>query len=218
MQAVDSEFTKNRSNEERRYIQIEKSWLAKQGSILNRFSTGNLETLKVPNIRDHLLEFYKNNYSSNLMTLALVGNHSLDTLQSFAQEKFSDIENKNFESIDYSNEDTFVHENGLGHFLYIVPQKDIRTLKVKWPCLKSFKHSWKSKPFRYITEVIGSESKNSLLSELIKQGLATSCNCLTFDRLQGEKGGMTVSISLTEKGLQEYKEILRLLFALIKKI
>jgi insulysin len=81
MNAVDSEFQKNVSNEQRRIIQIEKSIISRQGSVLNRFSTGNLETLNLPNIRDELIKFYNNHYSSNLMTLCLVGNHSLDTLQ-----------------------------------------------------------------------------------------------------------------------------------------
>ena len=51
MNAVDSEFKKNLSNEARRVIQIEKSIMAAEGSRLKRFSTGNLESLKVPNIR-----------------------------------------------------------------------------------------------------------------------------------------------------------------------
>jgi insulysin len=81
MNAVDSEFRKNVSNQARRTMQINKSHIARQGGILNRFSTGNLSTLNIPNIREHLLNFYDKHYSSNLMTLCLVGNHSLDTLQ-----------------------------------------------------------------------------------------------------------------------------------------
>jgi secreted Zn-dependent insulinase-like peptidase len=80
MNAVDSEFRKNLSDESRRLYQIEKSIISKQGSVLNRFSTGNLETLKIDGIRDHLLKFHKENYSSNIMTLSIVGNHSLDYL------------------------------------------------------------------------------------------------------------------------------------------
>ena len=55
MNAVDSEFKKNISNEARRKYQIDKSHVSTQGSILNRFSTGNLETLNQPNIRSELL-------------------------------------------------------------------------------------------------------------------------------------------------------------------
>ena len=49
-----------------------------KGSRLDRFSTGCLETLKIPNILDELKIFYENNYSSNLMSLVLVSRYSLD--------------------------------------------------------------------------------------------------------------------------------------------
>jgi insulysin len=45
MNAVDSEYKKNLSDDSRRMSQIEKSEIVKKGSILNRFSTGGLETL-----------------------------------------------------------------------------------------------------------------------------------------------------------------------------
>jgi insulysin len=58
MNAVDSEFSKNLSNEDRRLFQIEKSVLARKDSALNCFSTGNLATLNVPNIRELLLKYH----------------------------------------------------------------------------------------------------------------------------------------------------------------
>jgi len=73
MNAVDSEFKKNLSNESRARTQIEKHHAVIPGSILNRFSTGSLESLKVPGIMDELRKFYNANYSSNLMSLVLVG-------------------------------------------------------------------------------------------------------------------------------------------------
>ena len=46
MKAVDSEFRKNLSNENRRLYQLYKSVFVRKGSALNRFSTGNISTLK----------------------------------------------------------------------------------------------------------------------------------------------------------------------------
>ena len=71
----------NLSNESRATSQIEKSHVSIPGSILNRFGTGCLETLKVPNIMDELKKFYHENYSSNLMSLVLVSRYGLDELQ-----------------------------------------------------------------------------------------------------------------------------------------
>ena len=81
MNAVDSEFRRNLSNEARRKIQIEKTQLACKTGPLNRFSTGNLESLNIPGIRDKLLTYYGEHYSANLMALCLVGNHQLDDLE-----------------------------------------------------------------------------------------------------------------------------------------
>ena len=61
------------------------------GSALKRFSTGNLESLNVPGVREYLLEYYKNHYSANLLSLCLVGNYSLDELEKLAEETFSEM-------------------------------------------------------------------------------------------------------------------------------
>lgn len=77
MQAVDSEYKKNLSNDHRRLFQLEKSVIVKKGSRLNRFSTGGLETLKYDGIREDLLKFHEDHYSSNLMSLVMVGKDSI---------------------------------------------------------------------------------------------------------------------------------------------
>jgi secreted Zn-dependent insulinase-like peptidase len=61
-------------------MQLEKSEITKVGSVINRFSCGNIDTLDKLGVHDKLLNFYETNYSANLMTLSLVGNHDLDTL------------------------------------------------------------------------------------------------------------------------------------------
>ena len=81
MNAVESEFKKNLYNETYRAQQVIQSVLSVPGSAINRFSAGNLETLKRANIRDYLLEYYEKQFSSNIMSLCLVGNHSLDELE-----------------------------------------------------------------------------------------------------------------------------------------
>jgi insulysin len=81
MNAVDSEYKKNLSEDSRRLTQIEKSEIVIKGSILNRFSTGGLETLKIPSIREDLLKFHADYYSSNIMSLVIVGKHSLEDLE-----------------------------------------------------------------------------------------------------------------------------------------
>jgi insulysin len=123
MNAVDSEFKKNLSNESRARTQIEKHHAVLPGSILNRFSTGNLESLKVPGIMDELRKFYNANYSSNLMSLVLVGRQNVDELQKYAETYFSEIQNKDYPVRDFSNEVCFDKEHTFGKIFKIVPAK-----------------------------------------------------------------------------------------------
>ena len=62
---------------------------------MNRFGTGNFDTLKKESIRDELLEFHKKWYSSNIMNLCVYSNHSIEELEKLVHENFSPIINKN---------------------------------------------------------------------------------------------------------------------------
>lgn len=95
MNAVDSEYKKNLSDDQRAIFQFTKSIIAKPGSPLNRFSTGGLETLKIPTIREDLLKFHAEHYSSNIMSLVMVGKQELSELEELAVSNFSDVPNKN---------------------------------------------------------------------------------------------------------------------------
>lgn len=93
--AVDNEYRKNLSLESRALYAIEKNHIARPGSILDRFGTGCSETLSIPGIMKELKSFYKENYSSNLMSLVLVGKHSLDEMERMAKGHFHEVFNKN---------------------------------------------------------------------------------------------------------------------------
>ena len=162
MNAVDSEYRKNLSDDSRRMTQMDKSEIVRKGSILNRFSTGSLEALKIPGIREDLLKFHDEHYSSNIMNLVMVGRHSLDDLEKLAVENFTDIADKNVKLRDFSQEVVY-DETSLGHVFKIVPNKNIKRLKLLWNLPSSHK-LWKSKPNSYLSHLIGHEGPNSLLT------------------------------------------------------
>jgi secreted Zn-dependent insulinase-like peptidase len=64
--------------------------------------------------------------------------------------------------------------------------------------------------------VIGHEGPKSLLSHLIELGLATSVFAADDQRVNHKNGVITVSISLTKLGLQNYTQVLGLLFGYIE--
>lgn len=107
--AVDSENSKNLQSDVWRKYQLFKS-MARPDHPINSFSTGNKETLgDAPkaagsNIRDMMIAFYKKYYSANLMSVVIYGNSSLDELQKWAVEKFSDIPNHDFPRCTYPSD------------------------------------------------------------------------------------------------------------------
>ena len=77
MHAVDSEFNMSKSNDGlRQHILLQT--LSHKESNLHRFGCGNLESLKVPHIRDELLKFHKKWYSANIMKLVVSSKHSIE--------------------------------------------------------------------------------------------------------------------------------------------
>lgn len=216
MNAVDSEYKKNLSEDSRRLFQIEKSEIVRKGSILNRFSTGGLETLKIPTIREDLLSFHDKHYSSNIMSLVMVGRHSLEDLEKLAVENFSEVPNKNMKLADFSREEVY-DDQSMGHIFKIVPNKNIKRLKILWN-LPPSNLIFKEKPNGFISHLIGHEGPNSLLSQLIKEGLSTALSSGASDRLQESIDQMRIDITLTEKGEIEWKRVLELLYMYINKI
>lgn len=136
LQAVDNENTKNLQSDPWRIYQLLKS-LAKSDHPLNKFSTGNLETLKtIPealniNLREQLIQFHRDYYSANLMTLVIYGNQSLDILQQWVEEKFTPIENKNL-NVPHFPTAPFGPEQ-LGVVIEVVPVKDLKDLDIYIP-------------------------------------------------------------------------------------
>ena len=111
----------------------------------------------MPDIRQKLLTYYDEHYSANIMALCLVGNHSLDTLEQYAVEHFSEVANKNLTLKDFTAGPPLFDDNAYGHLIKIIPVKDTRVLTITWPQLPSTEHLWDGNPINYISHVIGHE-------------------------------------------------------------
>lgn len=99
LKAVDSENKKNLQNDTWRLHQLAKTLSNPQHPYCH-FSTGNLQTLKeLPakrgvNVRNEFMKFHDKYYSANVMKLVVLGRESLDELETWAQELFKDVKNK----------------------------------------------------------------------------------------------------------------------------
>jgi insulysin len=122
MKAVDSEYNMSlQSDDWRKFMLIQT--LSHEESALHRFNCGNLETLKQEGIRENLVKFHKEWYSSNIMKLCLSSQLSLEKLEELANG-FLKVDNKNVERPDYSKPCMPFSKENLGQYVKYVPVKD----------------------------------------------------------------------------------------------
>ena len=206
--AVNSEHEKNIPNDYRRELHIEKS-LCDPSHVFSKFGTGNKESLTNSlNLRESLIEFHSTWYSSNIMTLAVLGREDLDTLEDVVLEYFEGVKDKKVMVPEWT--DPPFPEDFLGTMTYIVPIKDERKLVLKWGIPDLTKH-YQTKPGQFISYLVQHEGVGSLLSRLKKKGWANSINAGCGN---GSKGFefFEIRLDITEEGIKHVDDIIMMVF------
>ena len=205
IKAVDNEFTNHLIKDARRLNQIKLSEYKKE-SPFNHFSTGNLKTLSIPDIRDRLLIFYKKYYTSEIMDLCVYSNKSLKDLLRLVENLFSLIPKlDNFEMPRYDEIKPY-DETNLKYLYKIIPVKSINQITFEW-FLPICDNYYYEKSLNFISEILGHEGPNTLTSSLNKDNL---CNSLisSSDIYGNTFLILRIDISLTKKGFDNYKEVI----------
>ncbi|XP_063697164.1 insulin-degrading enzyme [Culicoides brevitarsis] len=217
--AVDSEHEKNLTTDVWRIRQVNKE-LADPKHPYYKFGTGNKQTLCLTpkeqgiDVRKELFKFHEKWYSSNIMSLAILGKESLDELEDMVVQKFSPIMNKN---IDHEVYDPKPYLNDrLGTLTSVVPIKDIRTLTISFQMPDLDKY-YKSGPDHYVAHLIGHEGAGSILSELKKRGLSNNLMGGYSTSARGW-GFFEITVDLTEKGYEKTDEIIKIIFQYINML
>ncbi len=215
-QAVESEYKLKRNDDSRRLYQVHKE-VVNQQHPFSKFSVGNLETLGDRNgesIRDEIIDFHYQQYSADLMTLAVVGPQDLDLLEQWCSEKFSSVPNHHLagKSVDVP----FCDESSTGVRVHVEPLKEIRKLILTFP-LPGMDEHYQSKPLSYFAHLLGYEGEGSLMLALKEQGWITSLSAGG-----GTSGSnyreFTVSCALTPDGLEHLDNITQAVFSYIDLI
>jgi insulysin len=210
--AVNSEFQMLKENDGWRTSQVQKLFL-NQNHPYSRFLVGSTETLSgvTP---EELATFYNTNYSADRMRLVLLGKAPLDSLQTLATKYFSPIQNKNLGRITY--DPNYQSEKETFRLIHIEPFKDSRTIEMEFP-LPSYYKDYESKPGTLLGSLIGHEGKGSLLSLLKQKGYATGIGAGAWLSTL-DYGRMSISVTVTPKGMENYQEIVHLTFAYIEML
>jgi len=214
LKAVDSENAKNLNVDSWRISQVTKTNM-NPSHPASRFSSGNFvslrdEPLKLGiNVRDELLKFHKTYYSANLMKLAVLGREPLDTLEKWVREIFEAVPNKNVKPIDFSSIPPF-NADKLSVEQWIVPVKDIRSVKLLWPLPPQYQHYYE-KPTQYLSHLLGHEGNESIFALIKKKGWANRLEAGTFMKHKDFEI-FKVDIDLTEEGFAHKYDIVDIVF------
>ncbi|MFV8570646.1 insulinase family protein [Marinobacter sp. SBS5] len=214
--AVHSEFSAKLKEDGRRLLSVRKA-AGNPNHAFSKFSVGNLTTLENTEenpLRPDLIEFWKQNYSANVMTLAVYGPQSLDELERIVKHRFNAIANRDLDVIKHS--EPLYSPEQLPTRITAETLKDSRSLSLSFP-IASQQANYTTKPASYVANLLGHEGPGSLFDVLKRAGLVETMSAgLGMDT--GTHATLNISMSLTREGLKHQDDILALVFRYIDLI
>ncbi|EXJ94318.1 insulysin [Capronia coronata CBS 617.96] len=217
LRAVDSENKKNLQSDAWRLSQLAKS-LSNPHHPYHHFSTGNLQTLRDDpekrgvKIRDEFIRFYERNYSANRMKLVVLGRESLDELENWVVELFSEVKNKDLPQNRWDGVEMLTKDQ-LSTEIFAKPVMESRSLEISFPW-QDEEDMYETQPARYISHLIGHEGPGSILAYLKERGLGQTLSAGYHPVCPGS-AFFEIEIGLTPDGLKNYHEIVKIVFQYI---
>lgn len=182
-----------------------------------KFSIGSLETLAdkpEQSTRGALLTFYKKHYSSDQMTLTILGQQSTAELQKLAEKYFSAIPSRPVKQTKASV--PLFNKGQLPLLIRVKSLKENHRLNLMFP-VPPVATLYREKPLSYISSMLGDESQGSLVQQLKDKGWVKNLGAgpgLNYD----DAASLLVSMTLTPEGYRHYDEIIALTFDYIELI
>lgn len=215
-QAVDSEYHLKLKDDTRRLYQVHKE-IVNPNHPFAKFSVGNIETLgdrQGGTIREEIIAFYEQNYSADLMTLAIIAPQDLSVIEHWVTTLFSPVTNKSLAG--KTIVEPLVRKEDCGILVNVKPIKETKRLilSFQFPNMDRF---YNSKPLSYFAHLLGYEGEGSLLLYLKEQKWIN-----TLSAGGGVSGSnfreFTINLNLTGKGLHHKDEIIQIIFEYIALI
>tara|TARA_R110000868_G_scaffold139869_1_gene355048 strand:+ start:4564 stop:7446 length:2883 start_codon:yes stop_codon:yes gene_type:complete len=215
--AVHAEYSAKIKDDFRRIFSAEKQAMNPAHPYAG-FATGNLDTLSDRpdrKVRDDLIDFYRQHYSADQMTLVLAGNYPLQQLQDWATSHFNAVPKRDVKTAT-SRPPMFVPEQ-LPLDINIEPVKEIRRLQFTFPMPETLS-LYQYKPLQLLSNLLGHEGEGSILALLKEKGWAEGLSAGRSISTRFESN-LVIQIELTRAGLlhvENITQILELYFALLK--
>lgn len=184
----------------------------------NRFLIGNLETLgdkENSNLHQETVDFYNKYYSANIMKVALISNASLDEMEKLAKKHFAPIKDKGIEKPQVKQEINFAELGGKK--IYYKPNQDLKQLKLDFT-ISNNQDQFKYKPNYFVSYLLGSEMPGTPAQLLKERGWISSLNAGDSPNHYGNYGEMSITVNLTDQGMQNRDEIVAIIMQYIELV
>ncbi|XP_077189880.1 nardilysin [Paroedura picta] len=225
VEAVDSEYQLARPSDTNRREMLFGS-LAKIDHPMKKFFWGNAETLKHNPKQNgidtytRLREFWQRYYSAHYMTLVVQSKETLDILEKWVTEIFSEIPNNDLSRPEFSHL-TEPFDTPDFHKLYrVVPIRKTHSLNITWALLPQEQY-YRVKPLHYISWLVGHEGKGSVLSFLRKKFWALALyggNGETGFEQNSTYSVFSICVTLTDEGYKHFYEVAHVVFQYLKML
>ena len=166
------------------------------------------------NLRYELYNFWKHNYSANLMCACLVHDESLDRMEEIAKAHFLAIGNKNIPERIWPSKP--FRSSQMRIMIHVVPVKDIYHANLTFP-MEDFHEHYAASPCGYVAQLIGHKGPKGLFSQLKAQGLA---HHLVAGKKTLARGFsfFVITVQMTEEGERRMEEVVKSVFQYIQLI
>uniref|UniRef100_A0A674I087 Nardilysin convertase n=2 Tax=Terrapene triunguis TaxID=2587831 RepID=A0A674I087_9SAUR len=225
VEAVDSEYQLARPSDANRRELLLGS-LARPGHPMKKFFWGNAETLKHEpkksntDIYTRLRDFWQHYYSAHYMNVVVQSKETLDTLEKWVKEIFSQIPNNGLPKPNFGHL-TQPFDTPEFYKLYrVVPIRNVHSLSIAWGLPPQERH-YRVKPLHYISWLVGHEGKGSVLSFLRKKFWALALyggNGETGFEQNSTYSIFSISVTLTDEGYEHFYEVAHVVFQYLKML
>ncbi|OII74384.1 secreted insulinase-like peptidase [Cryptosporidium ubiquitum] len=224
METLQSEFESLAGFSSIRLKQILKE-LSAEGHVNHGFHLGNMRELLEGTDFDEeallfeLIRFYSSYYSSNLMTISIVSDKSIDELESLARTFFDEIPNLNKQLItpfDLSHEITHPYIDLRYKVIQVKSAEESPYFTIIFP-IPHQSPLWKYKPANYISFFFTDYSEQSLYSYFKKIGVISGLETMVEINDNGFSN-FVIRFNLNSKGEKAIVKILEITLSFLKLI
>ncbi|CAL1531836.1 unnamed protein product [Lymnaea stagnalis] len=220
--AVDNECQMVASNDNERMRSVMSYELVETGHPMAKFMAGNKKSLKDDpeknsiNVYEQLHVFYNKMYSAHYMTLVVHSMEDLDTMENQIIKIFTNIPNNQIPRPKFIKPP--FQEKNLNKLVKVVPVGDVHKMEIVWALPPLMEH-YRARVIEFLSLLLGHEAKGSILSVLHKRNLALEIaggNDMTGYTHNSTWSAFVLSVKLTELGVNQYEEVLDVIFQYIK--